>query len=97
MRCTSTAYHIFDKDKQQISLVQALKMANFRGSPTPYRGDRSKATLRSPGPGHSGDVENRDSTRKINGTVDKLLNFEKKRDADTALKKLLNPRVAHPV
>jgi hypothetical protein len=35
-------------------------------------------------------IENRDSTRKINGTVDKLLNFEKKRDADTALKKLLN-------
>ncbi|CAG8908395.1 unnamed protein product [Penicillium egyptiacum] len=34
-------------------------------------------------------IENRDGTRKINVTVDKLLNFEKKRDADTASKKLL--------
>ncbi|KAJ5950320.1 Tetratricopeptide-like helical [Penicillium vulpinum] len=34
-------------------------------------------------------IENRDGTRKINMTVDKLLNFEKKRDADTASKKLL--------
>lgn len=34
--------------------------------------------------------ETREGTRKINTTVDKLLNFEKKRDADNATKRLLD-------
>ncbi|KAK4861679.1 hypothetical protein LT330_003714 [Penicillium expansum] len=34
-------------------------------------------------------IENRDGTRKMNVNVDKLLHFEKKRDADNASKKLL--------
>ncbi|KAJ5519706.1 Tetratricopeptide-like helical [Penicillium fimorum] len=34
-------------------------------------------------------IENMEGTKKINVTVDKLLNFENKRDADTASKKLL--------
>ncbi|KAJ5211191.1 Tetratricopeptide-like helical [Penicillium cf. griseofulvum] len=34
-------------------------------------------------------IENRDGTRKINVTVDKLLRLEKKREADTSSKKLL--------
>ncbi|KAJ5815978.1 Tetratricopeptide-like helical [Penicillium robsamsonii] len=34
-------------------------------------------------------IENMDGTRKINAAVDKLLNFENKRDANTASKKLL--------
>jgi hypothetical protein len=35
-------------------------------------------------------IENREGTRKINTTVDKLLNFEKKRDADNVAKRLLD-------
>lgn len=50
-------------------------------------------------------IESRDGTKKINAAVDKLLNFENKKDADTASKKLLesidssldNPREAFEV
>ncbi|KAJ5683311.1 hypothetical protein N7462_006476 [Penicillium macrosclerotiorum] len=35
-------------------------------------------------------IENRDGTRKISASVDKLLTFEKKRDADSAAKRILN-------
>jgi hypothetical protein len=37
-----------------------------------------------------GVIENREGTRKMNATVDKLLNFEKKRDADNATKRILD-------
>jgi hypothetical protein len=37
-----------------------------------------------------GVIENREGTRKINATVDKLLNFEKKKDADNVTKRLLD-------
>ncbi|CAG8426824.1 unnamed protein product [Penicillium salamii] len=37
-----------------------------------------------------GVIETREGTRKINTTVDKLLTFEKKRDADTVTKRLLD-------
>jgi hypothetical protein len=35
-------------------------------------------------------IENKEGTKKINATVDKLLTFEKKKDADNVVKRLLN-------
>jgi hypothetical protein len=35
-------------------------------------------------------IESKEGTRKINATVDKLLTFEKKKDADNVVKRLLN-------
>jgi hypothetical protein len=35
-------------------------------------------------------IENKEGTKKINATVDKLLTFEKKKDADNVAKRLLN-------
>ncbi|KAJ5767057.1 uncharacterized protein N7511_004673 [Penicillium nucicola] len=35
-------------------------------------------------------IENKEGTKKINTTVDKLLTFEKKKDADNVVKRLLN-------
>ncbi|CAG8166166.1 unnamed protein product [Penicillium olsonii] len=82
-----TALKVFAFDSDEGVSGQLARLASLVERESQMRGtlgfESQKTTER-------GVIETRDGTRKINTTVDKLLSFEKKRDADTATRKLLD-------